>query len=201
MGAGTCLARALPRDRARGSAATGSPPASGRRSSASPPRWSGSPSGRRALNAAKLLALIEAGPGRSRARARGELASGASVTLLCSRDAGSAPVDVVVDAVLPGPGRGRARRPARRPDRATATCASPRAARARRHDDGGCRRARRRPLARPGGDRPADRGLRDRQRHAQSQPCIPTPTAGRGASCGAAPSARPGHRRWEPVPA
>ena len=165
--------RSTPRS-SRGSAATGSPtsdwPAFLRLAAEMERIAFGPPP----VNAAKLLALVDAGRVDLDARRGGRSARAADDACV---ERGERAVDVVVDAVLPRPGR-RAPWPPTRSSR-MATRASPRPPRARcrrrRHLPGAGRRAR----PRPGGDRPADRGLRDRQRHAQPHAPSAAPTAGR----------------------
>ena len=146
--------------------------ATGPRSSASPREMERVAFGPPPVNAAKLLALVEAGRvdldarARRRARRARRRAHGR-----CAPGTASATVDVVVDAVLPGPGalghgglladldrrRPRAHRagPARARRRRATAAAGASTARVSRG---------------PVGDRPPDRGLRDRQRHAQPRP-------------------------------
>ena len=130
-------------------------------------RWSGSRSGPRRVNAAKLLALVDARARRSRRYLRGGAIARATAARSCSSKRGSEPIDVAVDAVLPGPGGRRARRPAGRSRRARHARVAPRPPRARCHCRTAVPRPRRRAHPRPVRDRAADRGLGDRQRHAQ----------------------------------
>ncbi len=124
-----------------------------------------------AINAAKLLALIEARRIDLSHLQGARLADEAGRTRIRS-EAGEQTVDVVIDAVLPGPGALGDRLLGELVASGEARIATDR----RGLDvaaDGSCRAADGSHRTRPLGRRAPERGLRDRQRHAQPQPAPP----------------------------